>query len=225
MPHIISYTEEIEEHGYCQQRPELKTGDKYLLEVEGQKRLRIVRSVHFDKYVWENVAQWTTTIEEFFEGEYQLKILPMNIGNPQSYIDVPVFIAKSMIGVLTCNQDLVRGELFIPSHIGIRAIRGIAPFGFYGCQHLKQVIIDSPVYIAHEYAFAKSSVEDMRFNEEVPVMLHITALDDCEHLPKFDRLFDRPFPGKYLFRGGEAFRKWEIISYLNVCCKRCRTPK
>ena len=47
MPHIITYTEEIEEHGYCQQRPELKTGDKYLHEVDGKKRLRIVLSLGF----------------------------------------------------------------------------------------------------------------------------------------------------------------------------------
>lgn len=235
MPHIITYTEEIEERGYCQQRPELKTGDKYLHEVDGKMRLRIVRSVHFDKYVWENVAQWTTVIEEYFEEEYKMEILPMNTGNPQSYVEVgvhptfsssrhsscphglcaqlhenvPVFIAKSLIGVLTCDQDKVQGELFIPSFIGRRAIKGIAPFGFYGCRHLKTVVIDSPVVIAYKYAFAKSGVEEMRFNEEVPVMLHITALDDCENIPKFDRLFDRPFPGKYLFRGGEAFHEWE----------------
>ena len=79
MPHIITYTEEIEEHGYCQQRPELRTGDKYLHEVDGEKRLRIVLSVHFDKYVWENVAQWTTIIMEYFENEYKLKELPINI--------------------------------------------------------------------------------------------------------------------------------------------------
>ena len=65
------------------------------------------------------------------------------------------------------------------------------------------------VVIAYEYAFAKSGITDMTFNEDVPVMLHVTALDDCENLPKFDRLFDRPFSGKYLFRGGEAFSKWE----------------
>ena len=60
----------------------MRTGDKYLYEVEGEKRLRIVLSVHFDKYVWENVAQWTTTIMEFFENEYELKVFPMNIGTP-----------------------------------------------------------------------------------------------------------------------------------------------
>ena len=78
MAHIITYTEEIEEHGYCQQRPSLYTGDKYLLEVEGEKRLRIVRSVDFDKYVWENVAQWSITIVEYFNDEYSLGTLIMN---------------------------------------------------------------------------------------------------------------------------------------------------
>lgn len=63
MPHILSYTEEIEEHGYCQQRPELKTGDKYLYEVEGKKRLRIVRSVrlHFLNRSFNNNRQCLTS--------------------------------------------------------------------------------------------------------------------------------------------------------------------
>lgn len=208
MPHCITYTEEIEEHGNCQQQPALTTGEKYLHEVDGRKRLRIVKSVHFDKYVWENVAQWTTIIEEYFEEEYKMIILPINIGTP-GYLKVPVFIAQSLIGVLTCDKEKVEGELFIPSHIGIWAIRGVAPFGFYNCPQLKTVVIDSPVVIAYEYAFAKSGITDVTFNEEVPVMLHITALDDCENLPKFDKLFDKPFKGKYLMRGGEAFREWE----------------
>ena len=49
----------------------------------------------------------------------------------------------------------------------------------------------------------------MAFNEEVAVMVHTTAVDGCENLPKFDRLFDRPFPGLYLICGGEIFQKWE----------------
>lgn len=208
MSHIISYTEEIEERGFCQQRPALNTGDKYLREVDGQKRLCIVRSVHFDKYVWEDVAQWTTIIEEYLEEEFTLEILHRNVGST-SQTDLPVFIANGLIGVLSCDNDRVEGELVIPSHIGTRAIRGIAPFGFYGCQQLKKVIIDSPVMIAYDYAFANSGIVDMAFNEEVPVMVHITALDDCENLPKFDRLFDKPFQGKYLMRGGEAFHEWE----------------
>ena len=34
------------------------------------------------------------------------------------------------------------------------------------------------------------------------------AIADCASLPKFDLLFDRPFPGMYLFRSGSAFEKW-----------------
>ena len=52
----------------------------------------------------------------------------------------------------------------------------------------------------------------MAFNEEVAVMVHTTAVDGCENLPKFDRLFDRPFPGLYLICGGEIFQKWEEAS-------------
>lgn len=70
MSHIITYTEEIEEHVDCQECPDLRTGDKYLHEEGGRRLLRIVISVGFDKYVWENVAQWTTIIEEYFEEEY-----------------------------------------------------------------------------------------------------------------------------------------------------------
>lgn len=90
-----------------------------------------------------------------------------------------------------------------------RPALSIVTIGFYDCLRLKTVIIDSPVAIAYEYAFAKSGVTDMKFNEEVAVMLHITALDDCEDLPKFDKLFDKPFKGKYLMCGGEAFHEWE----------------
>ena len=53
----------------------------------------------------------------------------------------------------------------------------------------------------------------MIFNEVVPVMMHITAIDDCEGLPKFDKIFDKPFPGKYQMRGGEVFREWEEKLY------------
>ena len=216
MPHIITYTEEIEEHGYCQQRPELRTGDKYLHEVDGEKRLRIVLSVHFDKYVWENVAQWTTTIMEFFENEYKLKEFPINLGTPDC-VDVPVFIANCLMGVLTCDKDKIRGELFIPSNYGIWVIRGVAPFGFYDCQQLEVVDFAPEVLIAYEKAFAKSGITKIIFHEElqeIPTMLHITAVDDCNSLPKFDKIFDvHFFPGKYLFRGGEAFREWEEKLY------------
>ncbi|MBR5656175.1 MAG: hypothetical protein IKW98_05770 [Prevotella sp.] len=208
MPHTITYTEEIEEHGYCQQRPELHTGDKYLHEVEGKKRLRIVQSVHFDKYVWENVAQWTTIIEEFFEEEYTLTTVLMNFGQPcQS--EVPVFVANGMMGVLTCDKEKVNGELIIPSKRFNVPVKGVAPFGFYDCEKLTKVIFDARVVIAYEYAFAKSGITEMVFNEIVPVFVHTTAIDHCDSLPKFDRLFDRPFPGKYMICGGELFHKEE----------------
>lgn len=203
MPHIITYTEEIEEHGYCQQRPELKTGDKYLHEVDGKKRLRIVLSVHFDKYVWENVAQWTTVIEEYLEDEYALCNLSVD------GTDVPVFVARGMLGILTSDKDKICGKLVIPSRVGDTIVKGVARYGFFECPSLTKVVFSPMVVIAYEYAFAKSGIEDMAFNEEVAVMVHITAVDDCERLPKFDRIFDRPFPGLYLMRGGEIFQKWE----------------
>ena len=218
MPHVINYTEEIEEHGYCQQRPELRTGDKYLYEVDGKKRLRIVKSVQFDKYVWEDVAQWSTTIEEYFEEEYTLTTVLMNLGRPNQS-EIPVFVANGMMGVLTSDKDLVNGELIIPSRRFNVVIKGVAPFGFYDCQQLTKVIFDARVVIAYEYAFAKSGIKEMVFNELVPVMVHITAIDGCDHLPKFDRIFDKPFPGKYQIRGWEAFREWEEelcrLHYLN----------
>ena len=208
MSHIITYTEEIEEYGYCQQRPELRTGDKYLYEVEGKQRLRIVLSVHLDKYVWENVAQWTTAIMEFFEEEYTLTTVLMNF-RQTNQSEIPVFVVNGMMGVLSCDKELVKGELIIPSKRFYVPIRGVAPFGFYDCQHLTKVFFDANVVIAYEYAFAKSGIKEMVFNELVPVMVHITAIDCCENLPKFDRIFDKPFQGKYQIRGGEAFREWE----------------
>lgn len=212
MSHVINYTEEIEEHGYCQQRPELRTGDKYLYEVDEKKRLRIVKSVHFDKYVWENVAQWSTSIEEYFEEEYTLTTVLINYEQPNQS-EVPVFVANGMMGVLTSNKDLLCGELIIPSRRFNVVIKGVAPFGFYDCQQLSKVIFDARVVIAYEYAFAKSGIEELVFNELVPVILHITAIDGCDNLPKFDRIFDKPFPGKYQIRGGEAFREWEEELY------------
>lgn len=203
VPHTITYTEEIEEHGYCQQRPELKTGDKYLLEVEGKMRLRIVLSVHFDKYVWEDVAQWTTIIEEYFEEEYKLCALPVG------QTEVPVFVAGGMIGVLTCHKDSVCGELLLPSALGNFAVKGVARYGFYDCQNLTKVVFAPMVVIAYEFAFANSGLKEMAFNEEVAAMVHITALDGCDNMPKFDMIFDQPFPGLYQIRGGNIFRQWE----------------
>ena len=210
MPHVVNYTEEIEEHGYCQQRPALMTGEKYLHEVDGQRRLRIVRSVHFDKYVWENVAQWTTVIEEYLPNEYSLCDILIKTDS-YKLSRLPVFIANGMIGVLSCDKNSVSGELVIPSKVGNGnwQVKGVAPFGFFECKDLVKVFFSPMVVIAYQYAFAKSGILDITFNEEVPVMLHITALDDCENLPKFDKLFDKPFKGKYLMRGGESFREWE----------------
>jgi hypothetical protein len=212
MSHIITYTEEIEEHGYCLQRPELRTGDKYLYEVDGKKRLRIVRSVHLDKYVWENVAQWSIVIEEYFEEEYTLCTVLINFGQPNQS-EIPVFVANGMMGVLTCDKDLVDGELIIPSKRSNIMVKGVASFGFYDCKQLTRVAFDARVVIAYEYAFAKSGIKEMVFNDLVPVMVHITAIDGCENLPKFDKIFDKPFPGKYQIRGGEAFREWEEELY------------
>lgn len=212
MPHIITYAEEIEEHGYCQQCPELRTGDKYLLEVEGKQRLRIVLSVLLDKYVWENVAQWTTTIMEFFKEEYTLTTVLMNFGQPNQS-EIPVFVANGMMGILSCNKELVKGELIVPSKRFNVPVKGVAPFGFYDCQHLTKVIFDARVVIAYEYAFAKSGLKEMAFNDFVPVMVHTTAIDGCKNLPKFDKIFDKLFPGKYQIRGGDAFHEWEEKLY------------
>ena len=210
MPHTITYTEEIEEHGYCQERPELRTGEKYLYEVDGQQRLRIVRSVHFDKYVWEDVAQWTTVIEEYLPDEYSLcEILIKTDAYKLSRL--PVFIANGMIGVLTCDKDSVYGELVIPSTIGDRHVKGVAPFGFYECKDLTKVTFSPMVVIAYQYAFANSGLKELVFNEEMPVYVHTTAIDHCDNMPKFDKLFDRPFSGKYMICGGELFQKEEEV--------------
>ena len=208
MPHIISYTEEIEEHGFCDQRPLLTTGKKYLHEVDGQKRLRIVRSVHLDKYVWENVAQWSINIEEYFEEEYTLCEMLIKT-SAYKLSRLPVFIANGMIGVLTCDMDSVYGELTIPPVVGNRPVRGVAPFGFYDCKDLVKVTFKPMVVIVYQYAFAHSGLKEMVFNEEVPVFIHTSAIDHCDNMPKFDRLFDRPFSGKYMFCGGEMFHNQE----------------
>lgn len=203
MSHLITYTEEIEECGYCQQRPELRTGDKYLHEVDGKMRLRIVLSVRFDRYVWENVAQWITVIEEYLDDEYTLCALSVD-GS-----DVPVFVAHRMIGVLTSDKDKIRGELVVPSKIGKTTVKGVARYGFYDCANLTKVVFSPMVVIAYEYAVAKRGIRDMAFNEDVSVMVHFTAVDGCKNPTKFDCIFDRPFSGLYLIRGGEIFQKWE----------------
>ena len=204
MSHIITYTEEIEERGHCQQRPSLETGDKYLLEVEGKMRLRIVKDVHFDRYVWEDVAQWTTTIEEFFEEEYVL------LSMPTAASALPVFVANGLIGVLSRDKEQVKGEIVIPPSIDSVAVRGVAPFGFYDCQGLTQVTFAPMVAIVHAYAFARSGIRNLVFNDTLAIMVHTTAIAACASLPKFDPLFDRPFAGMYLFRSGPAFERWTV---------------
>ena len=207
MSHIFTYTEEIEEHGFCRQRPALETGDKYLHEVEGKKRLRIVKNVHFDHYVWENVAQWSTTIEEFFEEEYSLLSMPSGTSA------IPVFVANGLIGVLSGDKDMVQGDIVIPSSLGGTPVRGVAPFGFYDCKSLTQVTFDPMICIVYEYAFSNSEIRHLVFNETLPIMVHPSAIDGCDSLPKFNTLFDRPFPGMYMFRGGKAFEEWEEKLY------------
>ncbi len=216
MPHIIEYTEEIEEHGWCQQRPTLMTGDKYLHEVDGKKRLRIVLSVHFDKYIWEDVAQWTTTIQEYFEDEYTLCPFQI-IVDESNKVELTVFVANSLIGILSCDKDNVRGTLVVPNQIGDIDVRGVAPFGFYNCQHLKKVSFTHFVVIAYEYAFANTGVSEFFFGYGMPVMLHSTAIDGCKNLPNFDTLADT-FPKtsawrNFILRSGKAFREQEKELY------------
>ena len=149
----------------------LETGDKYLLEVEGKKRLRIVKSVQFVRYVWEDVALWSTTIEEYFEEEYSLLSMPVGTSS------IPVFVANGLIGVLSCNKDLVQGELVIPAAIGDVAVRGVAPFGFYDCKSLTQVTFSPMVGIVYEYAFANSGLRNMVFIETLAIMVHINTIN------------------------------------------------
>ena len=209
MPHIITYTEEIEEHGYCQQRPELKTGDKYLHEVDGKQRLRIVLSVHFDKYVWENVAQWTTVILEYLEEEYTLRPHPIYVDQADKE-DLPVFVAGSLIGVLTCDKDQMRGTLVVTDILGEIDIRGVAPFGFYDCQHLKKVNFGHFVKIAYHYAFANSGVSELSGGWGMPAMLHSTAIEGCKNLRGIDAINDSMLEGYGLIlRSGKAFSELE----------------
>lgn len=212
MPHIITYTEEIEEHGACQQRPASETGERYLHEVEGRQCLRIVRSVHFDRYVWENIAQWTTEIEEYLADEFILCSLTINPGTELA-ADVPVFVANGMVGVLSRDKDLVQGEVVIPAKIGEIIVRGVAHSGFMDCPYLTKVTFEPMVVIAYDHAFANCGLRKMVFNDEVPVLVHATAIEGCERLPDFNRLHERPFPGKYLFYDGDLFRNWEEKLY------------
>lgn len=209
MPHIIEYTEEIEEHGLCQEEPALKSGDKYLHEVDGKMRLRIVLSVHFDKYVWEDVAQWTTVILEYFEEEYTLRSHSF-IVDKEVKVKVPVFVANGLIGVLSCDKDNVQGTLVVTDINGDIEIRGVAPFGFYDCQHLKKVNFGHFAKIAYEYAFANSGVSELFGGWGVPVMFHSTAIEGCKNLPGIDTLNDSMLNGYGLILcDSDAFRKQE----------------
>lgn len=209
MPHIISYTEEIEEHGFCDQCPDLKTGDKYLHEVEGKQRLRIVKYVELERYVWENVAQWRIVIEEYLEEEYVLDYIPIKV-SPCKIARLRVFVAKGMIGVLTCDKDDVCGELYLPARTQTSEVRGVAPFGFYECTALTKVRFAPMLVIVYEYAFAHcSNLKEMEFNDELPISVHSTAIEHCDNLPKFQPLTEFPFPGKYMFFTEPAFRQEE----------------
>lgn len=213
MPHIIEYTEEIEEHGWCQQEPALAAGDKYLHEVEGKKRLRIVLSVHFDKYVWEDVAQWTTTIQEYFEEEYMLCSLSIYT-DEKNKEEITVFVADNMMGVLTCDKDKVRGTVVVPNHIGDIDVRGVAPFGFYNCKNLTKVSFTHFVVIAYEYAFANSGVREFFCGYGMPVMLHRTAIDGCKNLDTSnEELCETSAYRNFILRSGRTFREHEEELY------------
>lgn len=199
MSHVFTQTEEIEEYGQGGQRPAFEEGQKYLCDVSGERRLRIVRRVEFLRYVYEDVALWEIEIEQFMENEYVLSTMS----------GAPVFIVNGLVGVLTQDVLSVQGEFTVATMAGNIPVHGVAPFGFYGCRHLTKVIFEPKVVIAYPYAFAYSGLTEMVFNDEIPVILHISSIDHCNAMPKFNLLFDRPFPGKYLFCGGEMFDKWE----------------
>ena len=87
----------------------------------------------------------------------------VNIGQ-SNQSEIPVFVADGMMGVLTCDKDLVNGELLIPSKRYNVVIKGVAPFGFYECDQLKKVVFfDARVVIVYECAFAQSGIVDMVF--------------------------------------------------------------
>ena len=213
MPHVITYTEEIEEHGLCQQCPALRVGDKYLHEVDGKKRLRIVLSVRFDKYVYEKVAQWSTVILEYLEEEYTLRTFSIFV-DKSTKEEIPVFVAGDLIGILTCDKDLIRGTLVVTDILGSVEIRGVAPFGFYDCQHLKKVSFGHFAKIAYEYAFANSGVSELAGGWGMPVMLHNTAIEGCKNMPSIDTLNDSMLDGYgFILRSGKAFSEREDELY------------
>lgn len=142
MPHLITYTEEIEEHGYCQQRPDLRTGDKYLHEVDRKMRLRIVLSVHLDRYVWENVAQWTTVIEEHIkeEGRYYFYNNRCSFKLPMDAETKVLRVEKEGMKHTLMTDD---GRMFI---IEIRP--GMPNFGSYNVQTFNTTVAGYPCLVA-----------------------------------------------------------------------------
>lgn len=173
MSHIISYTEEIEGTGFGPERPALETGERYLFQVDGKMRLRIVTCVRFDRYVYEDVAQWTIEILEFMEEEY---VQCMMSG-------IPVFIANGLVGVLSCHNDLVPSELVIPAMIENHPVCGVIQCGFYGCKNLTKVVFSPKVAIVYPIAFSYSGLKEMVFNDEIPVFLHISSIDGRTYGP------------------------------------------
>ena len=66
MPFTITREEEIEEHGYCQQKPVLVKGDRY---IDDSGRYCEVENVRFVRYVWEDVALWEIRITVYNRDE------------------------------------------------------------------------------------------------------------------------------------------------------------
>ena len=66
MPHTYIDTEEVEEHGMCQQVPSKEVGDMW---IDSDRRLCIVDDVWFVRYVWEDVALWNIRITAYYENE------------------------------------------------------------------------------------------------------------------------------------------------------------
>lgn len=141
--------------------------------LDGKMRLRIVTCVRFDRYVYEDVAQWTIEILEFMEEEY---VRCMMSG-------IPVFIANGLVGVLSCHNDLVPSELVIPAMIENHPVCGVIQCGFYGCKNLTKVVFSPKGAIVYPIAFSYSGLKEMVFNNEIPVFLHISSIDGRTYGP------------------------------------------
>ena len=97
----------------------------------------------------------------------------------------------------------------------------------YLCQvdgkNLTKVVFSPMVAIVYPIAFSYSGLKEMVFNDEIPVFLHISSIDHCDALPPFDRIFESPFPDKYMFRGGQAFEVLcPIIFFMIKTRGRCK---